>query len=442
MIRHITRLLTMCTAALIILCTAGLAADQPQNNPPDQKRPPRGDGPSSRQRQDGNRQQGPQKYSLEQAISDNAQLHTIAFDGLAFMTSNFCSDTFIPPGKVSDYFGFQYMRDIDAGERGHNTSFLTRVASNVIYTLNDEQKAKFIALGKEQEGQIRELALKRLPLIKSFCRQLEGDIPKGSEGLSREAVKEYSGKMWELDGTIACERAKVTGAIIQSLDEKQKAYLGKLKFGDYRTWPDIPEQLDKRSMSHGTHVAVMTYASEMFSWYAGSVEADVYFCPERHGTYFGSFYLKDMPAMGKKDYSISTSLTGDSGENFLAILTTQQRQIITSIVDLQRSDLAEIVKIRREISIELRKFIQGQTADKEKVLALSHRYGELDGEMSWYYATGFAKAYKTLSAEQKVKLMKLRNLDDYPCSGAFIYSERVSEPEMVNTDFLFAAIGK
>ena len=27
-------------------------------------------------------------------------------------------------------------------------------------------------------------------------------------------------------------------------------------------------------------VSVMTYASEMFSWYAGSVDADTYFCPE------------------------------------------------------------------------------------------------------------------------------------------------------------------
>lgn len=46
----------------------------------------------------------------------------------------------------------------------------------------------------------------------------------------------------------------------------------------------------------------LTYASEFFSWYSGSVEADTYFCPERHGTYFGGFYMKDMPAMGKRDY--------------------------------------------------------------------------------------------------------------------------------------------
>ena len=41
-------------------------------------------------------------YSIEQAVSDKAQLHTIAFDGLAFLTGDFGGDTFLPPGKVSD----------------------------------------------------------------------------------------------------------------------------------------------------------------------------------------------------------------------------------------------------------------------------------------------------------------------------------------------------
>ena len=39
------------------------------------------------------------KYSIEQAISDNAQLHTIAFSGLAFLTGDFGAATFIPPWK-------------------------------------------------------------------------------------------------------------------------------------------------------------------------------------------------------------------------------------------------------------------------------------------------------------------------------------------------------
>ena len=381
-------------------------------------------------------------YSIEQAVSDRAQLNTIAFDGLAFLTGNLGSCTFLPPGKVSDYFGFQYMRDIDAGEKGHNTSFLTRIANNTLAILTDAQRAELIALGQEQAPLIRELAYKRFPLIKAFRRELEGDLPPGSKGLDARAVMNYSASVWELDGMLAFRRAQVAGAIIRSLTEKQKAELAKLKFGDSSTWPEIPEPIDKRDFSHDVHVAVMTYASELFSWYAGSVDADVYFCPERHGTYFGSFYMKDAPAMGKRNYSISTSLTGDSGEAFLATLTNPQRQLITSLPNLQRKDLAEIIQTRRTISLKLRKFMNQNLADKASVLKLARRYGELDGEMSCNYATRFAAVNKTLSAEQKDRLMKLRNLDDYPCSGAYVYSERIALSEIPNTDFLFGVTRK
>jgi len=51
---------------------------------------------------------------------------------------------------------------------------------------------------------------------------------------------------------------------------------------------------------------MMTYVSEMFSWYAGSLEADTYFCPERHGMYFGGFGMKTAQAMRKQNYSSST----------------------------------------------------------------------------------------------------------------------------------------
>ena len=393
------------------------------------------DGKHPKGQRSGERQKS--KYSIEQAISDKAQLNTIAFDALAFFTGDFCSDTFLPPGKVSDFFGFQYMRDIDSGEKGHNSSFLTRIADNILYTLNDKQKAQLITIGNEQAPKIRELALKRFPLIKAFRRELEGDIPSGSKGLNEKAVMQYGADIFELDGLLAYERAKVVGGIIQHLDEKQKTYLAKLKFGNSQTWPDVPESLDKRSMPHDVHVAVMTYASEMFSWYAGSVESDTYFCPERHGTYFGGFYMKDMPTMGKRDYSISTSLTGNSGEAFLAVLTESQRKSIIALVDIQRSDLNEIVKVRRQISTELRRFIKGESADKTKVLSLARKYGELDGELAYHYATAFGRVYKTLSGQQKEKLMKLRNLDNYPCTGAYLYSQPIDMPGVMNTDFLF-----
>lgn len=375
-------------------------------------------------------------------MSDRAQLHTIAFDGLAYLTGDFGFDTFLPPGKVSDYFGFQYMRDIDAKVGGHNTSFLTRIANNMLAILTDAQKEQLVALGKTQEEDIRRFAEMRLPLIKAFRQNLEGKLPAGSTGLNKAAVLKYSAELYTLDGLIAYQRAQAMGDIIHNLSVQQKAALAKLKFGDSRTWPDVPEQLDKQSMPHTVNVAVMTYASEMFAWYAGSIEADTYFCPERHGMYFGGFGMKTAPAMGKQDYSISTSLTGDSGEAFLNALTETQRKYITDLPELQRQDLVEIVKTRRTIATELRHFQKGESADKAKVLALSKRYGELDGELAYFYATAFAKVGQSLTAQQKENLAKLRTINPADPRGPFLYSDPIDQPRIASTDFLFGVASK
>jgi hypothetical protein len=416
--------------------------------------PGRGDEPNARQpkRDDARaqnravrvepRKQNPRgqgQYSIEQAISDRAQLNTIAFDGLAFLTGDFGCNTFLPPGKVADFCGFQYMRDVDQNQLGHNTSFVPRAANNILRMLGDDQKAQFLALAKEQEPLLTEFVQKRFPLIQAFCRQLEGKIPAGSSGLNRAAVMKYTSNLYEIDGLLSYRRAEVLGGIIRSLTDAQRQQVAKMAFNNSATWPELRNQLDQRSLSHTAHVAVMTYASEMFSWYAGNVEADVYFCPERHATYFGSFYMKDIPAMGNPNYSISTSLTGDSGEAFLAALNEPQRELITGLVDQQKADLAEIVQTRRAIATELRRFMKEASVDKGKVLALSRRYGELDGEISCFYAMAFAQAASTLTADQKTTLLKLRNLDaKYTCKGAYLYSRPIPMPEVPNTDFLFA----
>ena len=383
-----------------------------------------------------------QKYTLEQAISDRAQLSTIAFSGLAFLTGDFGAATFIPPGKVCDYFGFQYMRDIDVAGKGHNPMFLSRVAGNVLFILNESQRRIFQDLATEQCAQFEQLAMQRLPLIKAFHRERDGALPQGSAGLNREVVKRYVGDLFAFDAELSYRRTEVFGKIVASLTSKQRAYLGKMKFGDFNTWPAQDEKDKLKRPAQGTskfyNVAYMTFASEFFSWYAGSVEADVYFCPERHGTYFGGFYMKDMPAMGKRDYDISTSVTGDSGETFLKLLTSEQRSAVTSITEAQRSDLKETIEVRRAISTELRKFLKGEPADKQKVLALGRRYGELDGEMSWMYATAFAKVNRTLTAEQRAAFKKLRNLDGYTSAPAYLYSQPLQTlPKIQDTDFFF-----
>jgi len=376
-------------------------------------------------------------YTMERTLSDGAQRNTISFSALAFLTGNLCTDSFLPPGKVADFFGFQYLRDNTPDGMGHNTDFLTKCANDLLSILTDNQKAQMITLAKNQASLVNEYAYMRFPLMKAFRRQLEGDIPAGSSGLSKEAVMAYSAELYKMDTTISVQRAELFGDIIRSLDETQKAHLDSMVQGGFQSWADLPDQINKRSLSHDEHVLVMTYASEMFGWYAGSVEADVYFCPERQGDYFGGFYIKDAPAIGNANYTIDESITGNSGENFLKALTATQAKIITDLVDIQREGLNEIVEKRQAIATELRQYLQGPSISEEAVIVLGARYGELDGEISYYYATHFAEVAKTLTAEQKAELIKLRNLEGFSCTGAFLYSEKINMPDIIDTDFLF-----
>lgn len=401
--------------------------DQSQRDQPQRERQPRT--PS-------------QKYSIEQAISENAQLHTIAFSGLAFVTGDFGASTFLPPGKVCDFFGFQYMRDIDESQKGHNPMFLDRIVGNVMETLTSEQRTVLETLAREQAPQYRELAEKRWPMIKAFCLALNGEAPAGAS-LNKDAVARYVADLFAMDAEMSYRRAQVVGGIVAGFSPEQKAKLASLKFGDFSSWPAVDIQNYKlpRGTEKMINVAYMTYASELFSWYAGSVEADTYFCPERHGTYFGGFYMKDMPAMGKRDYDISTSVTGDSGQEFLRLLTPEQRACVTDIPARQQAAMREIVEVRRAISTELRKFMDGKTPDKAKVLKLGRRYGELDGEVSYRYASAFAKVNRTLTDEQRTSLVKLRNLDGYTSPPAYIYSDAVKgDLKSMNTEVFFGAV--
>jgi len=433
-------------AVNMLLCASIASAwDRPprrdDGNPPP---PPRDGNRESRRRGNdgGAERRGRQQYSIEQAMSDQAQLHTIAYSGLAFMTGDFGASTFIPPGKVSDFFGFQYMRDIDAAGKGHNPMFLDRVAGNVMKLLSDQQRALFEQAAREQEALVQEIARKRFPLVAAFHRELDAKAPAG-KALSRSSVIKYTSDIFALDARLAYMRAKVFGSVARTMTSRQKATLTQMKFGDFNTWPAIDReeirQLRPRGASKLVSVGYMTLASEFFSWYAGSIEADVYFCPERHGTYFGGFYLKDLPAMGQKDYDISTSLTGDSGAAFVELLNSSQRARLTSILDKQRPALREVVEVRRAISVKLRGFLRGETPSEKDIVALGRRYGELDGEMSYEYASAFAAIYKSMDASQKQRLTALRSHHTKENGTAFIYSDRIQLSTVPDSDFLLVS---
>lgn len=418
------------TALLMLIICLGAGIAMAQDRFP-RDRPPRGERPRG----------GEQQYSLEQAVSDQAQLHTIAFSGLAFITGDLGSSTFIPPGKVADFFGFQYMRDIDVAGKGHNPMFLDRVAGNVMKILSDDQRRLFEDAARQQESLVRDIALKRLPLIAAFHRELDGKRPAGTSGLSRAAVRSYGADLFALDATLAYRRAEVFGKVARLLTDRQKQDLARMKFGDFSTWPAMDreevQQLRPRGASKLVSVGYMTLASEFFSWYAGSVEADTYFCPERHGTYFGGFYLKDLPAMGQRDYDISTSYTGDAGEAFLDALDSGPRAFLTGVLERQRPVLREIIEVRRAISTRLRGFLRGAAPAEREIVALGRRYGELDGELAYEYATAFASISRTLDASQREKLRNLRSHRTREEGTAFLYSDRIQMPSISDTAFLF-----
>ncbi|MCG3154253.1 MAG: hypothetical protein DKINENOH_00847 [bacterium] len=380
------------------------------------------------------------EYTITRTLEDGCQQNTIAFDGLAMLTNNLGAQSFLPPGKVADFSGFQYLRDNDPTEMGHNTDFVIIIAFNVLHILTEAQVNMMIERAQEQVDLINAYAYKRFPLMKAFRRLIDGDLPEDCTGLNKQMVTDWSAALYRLDGEISYDRAQLLGSIVRSFSAEQIAAFAALKalngVGNWNRTLDDP--LRAFNLSPDVNVAVMTYASEMYAWYAGSVDADTYFCPERQGTYFGSFFLKDWPAMGNPNYTINEQLTASAGENFLAALTAQQKELVTGLVDLQKNDLNNIVDCRRNISTELRKFMKQSTIDQALFMDLARRYGELDGAIVYQYATTFAQVYASLSTAQKSKLQNLVEALGYTHpNGAFLYSQPVAMPEIVNTDFLF-----
>ncbi|MGL4229356.1 MAG: hypothetical protein ACRCR3_12050 [Tannerellaceae bacterium] len=378
------------------------------------------------------------KFDMNQTVSKGAQVNTIAFSALAFYTGTPYSASFYPPGKVADFFGFQYMRDNDLSESGHNTDFLTKAAWHTMHLLEATQMQKLIDLAVEQEQLFKDYALGRLVLIDAFYRNLNGDIPEGANGLDIEQIKKVSRELYLIDAEISYGRALVFAEVINSLTPEQVDALQKMGKEGMQKW-SMPEK-PKLRIPRGLNVWVMSNASEMFSWYLRGVEADVYFCPERQGTYFGGFYMKDAPAVGNAGYAIDSEATSGKGSSILNdILTYVQAQQIRAIYDQIKTPLDNIVQVRESISIELRNALVGIKPDKKKIVSLCALYGEFDGEYIYAMADTFAKVGKTLSSEQKQQMMRLRDLAAYPekAGKVFIYSAETDMPEIPSSDFLF-----
>ncbi len=402
--------------------------------------------------------------SIDQALSDEAQMKTLAFSGLAFLTGDLCANTFFPPGKVSDFFGFQYLRDITPNGFGHNTEFAGRISDSVLSILSDTQVQDLVDLANTQGELVDTYGYKRFVLIEAFLRLLENDLPDGATGLDMDAVKTFTSDLYEIDAGISYGRAQVLGGIVADMTDDQKREMAELLDAfntlfeetgmggtiDSNEWPaTTPVDLSGLTVNDG-RVLVSTFATQLFSWHLGSVEGDTYFCPERHGTYFGSFYMKDIPPLTAREaVSIDMNLTAEMGEAFIEALDDTQASLVTGLVDLQRDALISIVAKREEIAEKLRPFMDGIFVSEDEVKSLVRQYGEFEGEMIYHYATNFSAVGNTLTPSQTETVMGLRlgyyeRFPDYQedptvydCSGAWLYASRIDMPVIENTDFLF-----
>ena len=325
-------------------------------------------------------------------------------------------------------------------------------------------------MAETQVGQINNYGYRRFALIKAFRRQLDGEIPSGSKGLSLRAVKKISSDLYRIDGQISYDRAKVYADIYRTINPSQLAYIQQMKAGGFSSWHVSPsmEQFVRERMkgvSQDVSVALMTYAGDLYSWHVGSLSSDVYFCPERQGTYFGSFYVKDAPAIGHEGYKIAENLTGDVGQAFLKELADSNLAVvITRLTSSQKKYLysgsSNIIRQRRKISALLRSLISPtELSDKakarirSKVLKESAIYGQLDGIIVYKYAMAFAKVYNLMNKDQKENLAAIRKnimsgtyngkaFDFSTCNTPFLFSAPIYDistlaPYITNTDYLF-----
>ncbi|CAM9309320.1 unnamed protein product, partial [Heterosigma akashiwo] len=376
---------------------------------------------------------------INDTLRDGAQEQTIRATAVAWLSGDLCADSFLPPGKVADYFGFQYLRDSDDCEMGHNSEFAAMAAAVMLETLNATQREWLIQYAYEEAGEIDaasitdihfgtndEIIYGRFPMQMAFRELLD----EGRESLSRDRMEAYSEEMYMLDGKFTHGRAKVFTRVLNSLNATQRAHLDEL--GCMTEWPDHTD-LELFDKSHGNFIKTLytTFAGQLLSWYKGSQEADAYFAPERVANYFGLFYLKDISSIMTHNVTIDADATKDLGEQMLETLTSAQQEKISGIVDAQRADYGDYYVARLDLTAELRAALNGHRApDEAKVMALSAEVGRLDARVAHLYAITFAELYHNMTAKQLEDMVKLRNLEEYPCSGTFYYSWNQQEPEV------------
>jgi len=139
-----------------------------------------------------------------------------------------------------DYTGFQYLRDNDPDSMGHNTSFLTRIANNVLFVLNDS-RCEAEGAGLRPARPDRPLRIQALPADEVFPARSRRRHSGRLLRLNLNAVRKASRELYVLDARSA-STVRPLFDILRSMDSTQKAYLDAMKGKGWKSWPDITDE--------------------------------------------------------------------------------------------------------------------------------------------------------------------------------------------------------
>ena len=359
------------------------------------------------------------------------------YDAVTWYTGNLCGDSFLPGGKIADFFGFQYLRDLAPNQTGHSTVFVTYCSKAFLSILNPTQTAILTAYAQNYstyQNLTTQYVMSRFPIYKALRSLLNGDLPSGKSGLNKDALLNYSQYLYKVDANVTLMKAAAFAQIINSLDSSQRKILDGYVSGGFNSWPVNKTNCDSNMMG---------LASEMFAWYAGNSTSDIYFAPERINDYFGAFYFKDGPGYGTKNYSVSTHITGAEGDNFYSYLNSTEQGWYDVIMPDQISYQTKIVDVRSKISTELRKALANQSINQTLILELESQYGAYDGYLTYLYATVLSSIRPKLNSTVIEKLHQIpavASLAGYLCattSGMAFYNDGFAPaPTSIESDFL------
>ena len=139
-------------------------------------------------------------------LTSPPEQNTFGYACLAWLTGNVCSDSFLPPGKIGELMGFQFIRDSEPNGLGHNSQFSDYISQYIFTKLTDDQMMTINSI------QADAVYVENTKLVLSLRQDMSSSLrkllvsPTSLADLNLRAVADVYGKMQTVNGLIILRR--------------------------------------------------------------------------------------------------------------------------------------------------------------------------------------------------------------------------------------------